>query len=330
MGPLQIFIFHTTNNQRLSKTSPMGSADWLKNVIGMRKAKDGRSKKLKGTKASKKSNGCKGDDPLQKEPSKITNGDLIKNQRELGMPIEDRAAIKIQTAFRAYLARKTLRRLKGNTRLQSLTQRPSVKKQASSALNYIRSWNTMQTEIRARRAHMVMEGHLKQKKQENQLKLEAKLQNVEIEWSGGPQTMEVIVARIHQREEAAMKRERAMAYAFSHQWRANSNPVFGSGNNEMGKANWGWSWTDRWVAARPWESRVPVHASPKKVNDKASKTTKSTTSPTKKTPVSVKLISPNAKGTVKAKKSNEVAAQKVRSKVKEAGSEKQEVEVEAN
>lgn len=308
----------------------MGSADWLKNVIGMRKAKDGRSKKLKGTTAIRKSSGCKGDDPLQKEPTKITNGVLIKNQRELGMPIEDRAAIKIQTAFRAYVARKTLRQLKGNTRLQSLTQRPSVKKQASSALNYIHSWNTMQTEIRARRVHMVMEGHLKRKKQENQLKLEAKLQNVEIEWSGGPETMEVILARIHQREEAAMKRERGMAYAFSHQWRANSNPLFGSGNNEMGRANWGWSWMDRWVAARPWESRVPDHASPKKVNNKESKSAKSIISPTKKTPVSVKLTSPNGKGTLKAKKSNEVAAQKVSSKVKEGGSEKQEVVVEAN
>ncbi|PHT55794.1 hypothetical protein CQW23_04280 [Capsicum baccatum] len=205
-------------------------------------------------------------------------------------------------------ARKTLRQLKGNTRLQSQTQRLSVKKQASSALNYIHSWNRMQTEIRARRVHMVMEGHLKRKKHENQLKLEAKLQNVEIEWSGGPETMEVILARIHQREEAAIKRERAMAYAFSHQWRANSNhPVFGSGNNEMGKANWGWSWRDRWIAARPWESRVSVNASPKKVNDKPSKITiKSITSPTKKTPVSVKLTSPNWKGTIKARKSNEV------------------------
>ncbi|XP_004232951.1 protein IQ-DOMAIN 9 [Solanum lycopersicum] len=302
----------------------MGSADWLKNVIGMRKAKDGRSKKNKGTSANKKSNGCKGHNPLQKEPSKITNIVLIKNQREMGIPIEDRAAIKIQTAFRAYLARKTLRRLKGHTRLQSLTQRPSVKKQASSALNYICSWNTMQNEIRARRVHMVMEGHLKRKKHENQLKLETKLQNIEIEWSGGPETMEVILARIHQREEAAVKRERAMAYAFSHQWRANSNPVFGSGNNEMNKANWGWSWKDRWVAARPWESRALVHASPKKVNDKANKNTKSTTSPIKKTPVSVILTSLNGKGTIKAKKSNEVAAQKVMSnEVKETSSEKQ-------
>ncbi|CAN4078842.1 unnamed protein product [Withania somnifera] len=269
----------------------MGSADWLKNVIGMRKTKDGRSKKLKGTTAIKKSNECKGDNVLQKEPS--TNGVLIKNQREPGMPIEDRAAIKIQTAYRAYVARKILRRLKGNTRLQTLTRRPSVKKQTSSAFNYIRSWNTMQTEIRARRVYMVMEGHLKRKKQENQLKLEAKLQTVEIEWSGGPETMEVILARIHQREEAAIKREKAMAYAFSHQWRANSDPIFGSGNNEMSKANWGWSWRDRWVAARPWESRV--HAIPKKVRDKASKTTKNITSPTKRTPVSVKLTSPNGK-----------------------------------
>ncbi|XP_016455295.1 protein IQ-DOMAIN 9 [Nicotiana tabacum] len=311
----------------------MGSADWLKNVIGMRKAKDGKSKKLKGTSAIKKSNGCKGDEPLQKEPSKITNGVLIKNQRELGMPIDDRVAIKIQTAFRAYVARKTLRRLKGNARLQFLTQHPSVKKQASSALNYIHSWNRMQTEIRDRRVRMVTEGRLERKKLENQLKLEAKLQNLEVEWSGGPETMEVILARIHHREEAATKRERAMAYAFSHQWRANSSPVFGS-CHEMSKANWGWSWTDRWVAARPWESRVPVLTSPKKVNGKASKTTKSSTTPTKKTPISVKSNSPHGKGTVKAKKSNEVAdkvaAQKVSSKVKETGTEKQEVVVEAN
>lgn len=106
------------------------------------------------------------------------------------------------------------------------------------------------------------------------------------------------------------------------QWRANSNPIFGSGNNEMNKANWGWSWTDRWVAARPWESRVLVYASLKKVSDKAIKNTK-------KTPVSVKLTSLYGKGTIKAKKSTEVATQKASSKVKESSSEKQEVVTEA-
>lgn len=39
----------------------------------------------------------------------------------------------------------------------------------------------------------------------------------QVEWCGGSETMEEILSRIQQREEAAVKRERAMAYAFSHQ-----------------------------------------------------------------------------------------------------------------
>lgn len=38
-----------------------------------------------------------------------------------------------------------------------------------------------------------------------------------MEWSGGPENMEEILNRIQQREAAAAKRERTMAYAFSHQ-----------------------------------------------------------------------------------------------------------------
>lgn len=38
-----------------------------------------------------------------------------------------------------------------------------------------------------------------------------------MEWSGGYDTKDEALARIQQREEAAVKRERAMAYAFSHQ-----------------------------------------------------------------------------------------------------------------
>jgi hypothetical protein len=38
-----------------------------------------------------------------------------------------------------------------------------------------------------------------------------------VDWCGGSETMDEILARIHQREDAAVKRERTMAYAFSHQ-----------------------------------------------------------------------------------------------------------------
>lgn len=40
---------------------------------------------------------------------------------------------------------------------------------------------------------------------------------MQVEWSGGTDTMDEALGKIHLREAAAVKRERAMAYAFSHQ-----------------------------------------------------------------------------------------------------------------
>ncbi|KAJ4846858.1 hypothetical protein Tsubulata_011855 [Turnera subulata] len=109
--------------------------------------------------------------------------------------------------------------------------------------------------------------------------------------------MDEILGRIHQREEAAVRRERAMAYAFSHQWRANSGLNLGLVNYELGKANWGWSWKERWIAARPWESRVPAKSiSPKKAKSRPSKAGENTNSPANKaTKTGEKTNSPSTK-----------------------------------
>jgi hypothetical protein len=77
-------------------------------------------------------------------------------------------------------ARKTLRCLKGKVRLQIITHNNSFKKQAATTLNYLHSWSQIQAQIRARRLFMVSEGRLRQKKLENQLKLEAKLHDLEV------------------------------------------------------------------------------------------------------------------------------------------------------
>ncbi|KAK7362748.1 hypothetical protein VNO77_04869 [Canavalia gladiata] len=261
----------------------MGSGDWFKTIISLRKSKEGRSKKVKtknyrGKKSTGLANGIKGENLVS---------------------VETIAATRIQTAFRAYKARKYLRRLKGFTKLKIMTQGYSVQKQASTTLTYLHSWSKIQAEIRARRICMVTEDRIRRKKLHSQLKLEAKIHDLEVEWCGGSETMEEILGRLHQREEAAVKRERAMAYAFSHQWRANSSQSQVLGNYELGKANWGWSWKDRWIAARPWESRVTSTAiSPQKAQTKkSSKVQKDKNSSTPKEPVSVKPPSPNAKGT---------------------------------
>lgn len=305
----------------------MGSGDWFKKIINKKKLKDEKSKKVKELETDKP-NGNKEDQLAQIESIKSPKDVLARKQMVPDMLTEGIAATRIQAAFRAYMAKKTFRNLKGITKLHALIQGHSAKRQALSTLSYLHSWSKIQGQIRSRRIHMVTEGRLRQKKLENQLKLEAKLQDLEVEWSGGSATMEEVLAKIHQREEAAVKRERAMAYAFSHQWRANSNPHFGGSNQELGKTNWGWSWMDRWIAAQPWESRVPVHSSPKKpFTQQASKTGKNKNIPKTKAPTPVKSNSPNGKGAVKPRKlsfeaAERVIPQKESKKVEDAGAKK--------
>ncbi|KAF8391279.1 hypothetical protein HHK36_023581 [Tetracentron sinense] len=277
----------------------MGSGDWFKTIISLKKVKEERSKQVKGSSVLKKSNGFKWRHRTCKESSSFAHGAASGNPGVLGMPVEDIAATRIQTAFRAFMARKTLCRLKGIVRFQILTQGQTVSKQASTTLRYLHTWSRIQARIRARRLCMVTEGRIRRKKLENQLKLEAKLHELNVEWCGGSETMEEILARIQQREEAAVKRERAMAYAFSHQWRANSSQNQGQVAYELGKADWGWSWMERWIAARPWEARVPAQSitTQKVQNRRVSKAGKNTNSPAMKNSVSVKPTLPNEKGT---------------------------------
>ncbi|KAG7631298.1 IQ motif EF-hand binding site [Arabidopsis suecica] len=169
------------------------------------------------------------------------------------------AVIHIQKAFRAFKARKRLCSLKSARRFNSLIQGHTVMNQTSTALNVIHSWYDIQNQIRARRLYMVTQGRLQHKRLENRLKLEIKLHELEVEWCGGSETMEEILAKIQQKEEATVKRERAMAYAFSHQWRANATQYLGQASFNLGKESWGWSWKERWIAARPWEIRAQCY-----------------------------------------------------------------------
>ncbi|XP_050216188.1 protein IQ-DOMAIN 10-like isoform X2 [Mercurialis annua] len=244
----------------------MGSGDWFRSLICMSGAKEDRSKKVKVHSSSKGAEG---------------SGD-----GEANGSAEQKAAIRIQTAFRRYLAKKSVRRrFKGAVRFNVLIQSSDTQKQASSTLSHIHSWSYIQSQIMARRHHMVTEGRIMQKKLQNQLKLEAKLQEIEGDWNGSSDTMEEIMCRMQQREEAAVKRERAMAYAFSHQWKANPTQYLGQAYYSIGKENWGWSWKERWVAARPWEIRVHT----KQPNMKA-------------TTLLIKHASSNGKNSAKTKK----------------------------
>lgn len=92
---------------------------------------------------------------------------------------------------------------------------------------------------------------------QRQLLLKQELESLRMgeQWDDSTQSKEQIEASLISRQEAAVRRERALAYAFSHQWKSTSrsvNPMFVDPNNPQ----WGWSWLERWMAAKPWEGRA--------------------------------------------------------------------------
>ncbi|XP_022765337.1 protein IQ-DOMAIN 1-like [Durio zibethinus] len=183
---------------------------------------------------------------------------LTSVPRYPGKSKEEIAAIKIQTAFRGYLARRALRALRGLVRLKSLIQGQSVKRQATTTLRCMQTLAHVQAQIRARRIRMseenqALQWQLQQKREKELEKLRASMGE---DWNDSTQSKEQIEARQQNKQEAAMRRERALAYAFSRQqsWKNCSRSV---NQTFMDPSNphWGWSWLERWMAARPWEIR---------------------------------------------------------------------------
>ncbi|KAJ0028178.1 hypothetical protein Pint_35580 [Pistacia integerrima] len=203
-----------------------------------------------------------------------------RNTRFDGKSKEEASAIRIQTAFRGYLARRALRALRGLVRLKLLMEGPVVKRQATNTLRCMQTLSRVQSQIRSRRIRMSEENQALQKQLLQKhakeiatqvfalsfnLKCEClaalnsllkMLEQMGDDWDDSLQSKEQIEASLLSKYEAAMRRERAMAYSFSHQqnWKNSSksvNPMFMDPRNPT----WGWSWLERWMAARPWESR---------------------------------------------------------------------------
>ncbi|XP_024373781.1 protein IQ-DOMAIN 18 isoform X2 [Physcomitrium patens] len=172
---------------------------------------------------------------------------------------EDLAAIRIQAAFRAYLARRALRALKGLVRLQALVRGHTVRRQATITLRCMQALVRVQARVRARRVRMSEEGQAVQRQLRERRQLECRpRRSTDGGWDDSTQTAEEIQAKIQSKQKAALKRERALAYAFSHQlWKADPNQTSQLYIDcEPDKPHWGWSWLERWMAARPWENRV--------------------------------------------------------------------------
>ncbi|KAL3536306.1 hypothetical protein ACH5RR_004767 [Cinchona calisaya] len=174
-----------------------------------------------------------------------------------GKSVEEVAAIRIQTAFRGYLARRALRALRGLVRLKSLVDGPTAKRQTANTLKCMQALSRVHSQINSRRIRMSEENRALQKQLLQKRAKELESLRMGEEWDDSLQSKEQIEASLLHKFEAAMRRERALAYSYSHQqtWKKSarsSNLLFMDPLNP----HWGWSWLERWMAARPWEQSI--------------------------------------------------------------------------
>ncbi|KAJ9179350.1 hypothetical protein P3X46_011150 [Hevea brasiliensis] len=173
------------------------------------------------------------------------------------------AAIRIQTAFRGLLARRALRALKAVVRIQAIFRGRQVRKQAAVTLRCMQALVRVQARVRAQGARTSSEGQALQNLLDEYHMVDPTKQ-AERGWCDRLGTVDEVRAKLQMKKEGAIKRERAIAYSLSQQQsrscaspaRKTNKSASAIRNQKLDNNSPGWSWLERWMAAKPWENRL--------------------------------------------------------------------------
>ncbi|XP_044976841.1 protein IQ-DOMAIN 6-like isoform X2 [Hordeum vulgare subsp. vulgare] len=183
-------------------------------------------------------------------------------------------AVRIQTAFRGFLARRALRALRGIVRLQALVRGRRVRKQLAVTVKCMQALVRVQARARDRRTRLSADGRDSQDTLDDHSSHADPVKEAETGWCDSQGTVDDVRSKIHMRREGAIKRERAIAYALSHQRSSNhsgrpSSPAVSLKNHGTNRNNQ-WSYLDGWMATKPWESRLMEQSHSEQTNSRCS------------------------------------------------------------
>ncbi|CAA7019222.1 unnamed protein product [Microthlaspi erraticum] len=221
---------------------------------------------------------------------------LTSLSRFPGKSKEEIAAIKIQTAFRGYMARRALRALRGLVRLKSLIQGKGVRRQATSTLQSMQTLARLQYQVRERRQRLCEDKQAcaRQLQQKHNKDSDKTGEN----WDDSTLSLEKVEANMLNKQVATMRREKALAYAYTHQNTLKNSSRLGSQTfMDPNNPHWGWSWLERWMASRPNENMATAPDNADKNSSVASRAMSEITprnrnpSPKGKTPNSTRVSS---------------------------------------